>query len=366
MDEERVVLAVPQRPDLVLELLAAALPPQLGDPGERPVGHGEGQQGAQRLRVDAGLLGRRRDVAQVELARAGEDLDDGEAERGVADGLEAGRGGLRGANGWARGHAAELRTGAGGRPERGGVASSAAAGPCYDGRLLAPTNRRRAWAKLAAVLVVVAVLLVAQRLGVFRQLADPAGLKQAVVGLGAWGYVAYVVAYAALQPFGFPATVFTLGAPLIWPWYVAFALAMTGTMAASVVGFLFARFVARDWVAARIPERYRRHDEALGRRAFATVLLLRSMFWMSSPLHAFFGVSRVRFGTHLWGSLIAYVPPLLLLSVFGERLFELARGAPPGLWIALAAGVVALGLLVWGIRRRRMRLSAGTGPTAPP
>jgi uncharacterized membrane protein YdjX (TVP38/TMEM64 family) len=239
-------------------------------------------------------------------------------------------------------------------------------GPCYDGRLLAPTNRRRAWApKLAAVLVVVAILVVAQRLGVFRQLADPAGLKMAVVGLGSWGYVAYVVAYAALQPFGFPATVFTLGAPLVWPWYVAFGLAMTGTIAASVVGFLFARFVARDWVAARIPERYRRHDDALGRRAFATVVLLRSMFWMSSPLHSFFGVSQVRFSTHLWGSLLAYVPPLLLLSVFGERLFELARGAPLGLWVGLAVGVVALALGVWAVRRRK-GLSAGTGSHAPP
>ena len=34
---------------------------------------------------------------------------------------------------------------------------------------------------------------------------------------------------------------------LIWPWPVAYALSMTGTMAASVVGFSFARFIARDW-----------------------------------------------------------------------------------------------------------------------
>ncbi len=56
--------------------------------------------------------------------------------------------------------------------------------------------------------------------------------------LGPWGYVAFVAAYAALQPFGVPGTVFIMAAPLIWPWPVAFALSMAGTMAASVVGFL--------------------------------------------------------------------------------------------------------------------------------
>ncbi len=203
------------------------------------------------------------------------------------------------------------------------------------------------------MLVVLAVLVAAKLLGIFEQLADPAGVKQALLQLGPWGQLAFVGAYAVLQPFGFPATIFTFSAPLIWVWPIAFALSISGAIAASVVGFVFARFVARDWVAARIPPRFRRHDEALGRRAFVTVFLLRLVFWMSSPLHAFFGVSQVRFWTHFWGSLLAYVPPLLLISMFGERIFELLRTAPVALWIGLAAGVLAIGLGWWLWTRRR-------------
>lgn len=209
------------------------------------------------------------------------------------------------------------------------------------------------------MLVVVAILVVAQQLGVFRQFADPAGMKRALLEMGPWGHVAYVAAYATLQPFGFPATVFYVSAPLIWPWPVAFGLSITGAMAASLVGFVFARFVARDWVAARIPERFRRYDHALVRRAFLTVFLLRSAFWMSSWLHAFFGVSRVPFWTHFWGSLLAYVVPLLLLSIFGERLFDMARAAPRELWIGVGVGAVAIGLTIWAIRRRRRRIAPG-------
>jgi uncharacterized membrane protein YdjX (TVP38/TMEM64 family) len=107
------------------------------------------------------------------------------------------------------------------------------------------------------VLVVVALAL-GYRFGVFAQLAEPRPLAQTLVAMGAWGYFAFILSYTVLQPFGVPGTVFIVAAPLIWPWQIAFALSMVGTMAASVVGFSFARFVARDWISARIPARFRK------------------------------------------------------------------------------------------------------------
>jgi uncharacterized membrane protein YdjX (TVP38/TMEM64 family) len=206
---------------------------------------------------------------------------------------------------------------------------------------------------------VLVTVLVAHGFGVFERFADPARLKQTLIELGPWGYVAFVVAYALLQPFGLPGTVFIFAAPLIWPWPVAFALSMVGTMAASTVGFSFARFVARDWVAKMIPARFRRFDDALERRAFATVFFLRLVFWMPPLLHAFFGVSKVRFSTHLWGSLAGYVLPLLLVSFFGERLFEMVRQAPGKFWIAIAAALAASAAgMLW--KRRRNAKRAGS------
>ncbi len=229
----------------------------------------------------------------------------------------------------------------------------------------APDPRRTRTYKIAAVLVAVALLVTAHQLGLFQLFADPAGVKRTLVELGPWGYVAFIAAYALLQPFGFPGTVFIWAAPLIWPWPIAFALSMTGTMAASVIGFLFARFVARDWVSARIPARYHRYDNALGRRAFATVFLLRLVFWMPPPLHAFFGVSRVPFWTHFWGSLAGYVLPMLLVSIFGERVFEVVMAAPRGLWIGLGVGLGVLGVAVWALRRRRAALTRRAAAAAP-
>lgn len=208
--------------------------------------------------------------------------------------------------------------------------------------------------KLALVALVTAGLLVAHRLGILEQFADPARVKQTLLELGPWGYLAFVAAYAVLQPFGVPGTVFIMAAPLIWSWPVAFALSMTGTMAASVVGFSFARFVARDWIAAKIPARFRKYDEALERRALLTVFLLRLVFWMPPLLHAFFGVSKVGFRTHFWGSLLGYTLPLLLVSYFGQDLFDSLRAAP-GMWLGLSAGVLAAAATIWLLLRCRAR-----------
>lgn len=221
-------------------------------------------------------------------------------------------------------------------------------------RLKHEVERRLLYTKLAAVALVGTMLVFAQRFGLFHLFAEPARVRETLVAIGPWGYVAFVVAYAMLQPFGVPGTVFILAAPMIWPWPVAFGLSMAGTMAASIIGFSFARFVARDWVAQRIPVRFRAYDEALARRGFATVVTLRFIFWMPPMLHAFFGVSKVRFWTHFWGSAVGYVVPLLATAYFGERVFDALRTAPRSMWIVLGLATVVIALAMWLVRRRRV------------
>ena len=207
--------------------------------------------------------------------------------------------------------------------------------------------------RVALVAGVVLMLALAHRFGILQLFVDPSGIANLLRALGGWGYLVFLVAYTVLQPFGVPGTLFCMAAPLIWPWPVAFALSMTGTMAASVVGFSFARFVARDWLERRLPARFHKYDDALAARAFTTVVVLRFIFWMPQMLHTFLGLSKVSFGTHFWGSLVGYAVPLFLLSYFGQALFDLMKATPPSVWLALAGAAALIVLVVWAIRRRR-------------
>jgi len=207
-------------------------------------------------------------------------------------------------------------------------------------------------AKLAVAALGVGILVAAYRAGLFHE--DPRSVAHRLVTMGPWGYLAFVGAYTVLQPFGIPGTIFVFAAPLIWPWPIAFALSMTGTMAASVVGFTFARFVARDWIAARVPERFRRYDAALAENGFRTVFVLRLVFWMPQALHAFFGVSNVRFATHFWGSLLGYVPPLLVVSFLGADVIDAEGNLSARVWplLGVLAALSAIPFVVSRVVRR--------------
>jgi len=195
-----------------------------------------------------------------------------------------------------------------------------------------PNARKMTILRVVMILAVLTGLLTAYHYGLFSQVSDPQKFSQAVLGLGIWGYVGFIVAYTCFQPFGVPGTVFVVAAPLIWPWPIAFALSMVGTMGASVVGFSFARFVARDWVAARIPARFRKYDEALEKHAFRTVFTLRLILWMPQVLHGFLGISKVPFWTHFWGSLFGYILPLFVVSYFTSAVFDVTGQLKPGAW----------------------------------
>ena len=208
------------------------------------------------------------------------------------------------------------------------------------------------WLVLGAVL---ALLAAAWWGGVFALMAEPRTFAQAVVDLGVWGYVAFVVAYTLLQPFGVPGTVFIVAAPLLWPWPTAFALSMIGTMAASVVGFSVARFLARDWVTARIPARFHRYDAALARHALRTVFVLRLIFWMPQALHGFLGVSRVSFRDHFWGSLLGYIPPLLMVSYFAAEVFDASGALQPRAFSLMGTLLAGSLVLAWWLRRDALK-----------
>lgn len=223
--------------------------------------------------------------------------------------------------------------------------------------------RSKLIAQLSVVVLVVVVLAAAWHFGIFARVAEPKVLAQTLNEMRGWGYFAFILTYTVLQPFGVPGTIFIVAAPLIWPWPIAFAVSMVGTMAASVVGFSFARFVAKDWVSARIPAKLRKYEESVERNAFLTVILLRLVLWMPQMLHFFFGVSKVGFWTHFFGSLIGYAPPLLLVSYLGDSMFDASGKMQTGAWPILAGLVVVSIAIVAGARiyqrRRALRDAHG-------
>jgi uncharacterized membrane protein YdjX (TVP38/TMEM64 family) len=178
-------------------------------------------------------------------------------------------------------------------------------------------------------------------------------VEELFVESGPWGPVVFVVSIVLVQPLGVPGIVWMAPAGLIWPIPVAIALSWLGNMGASSVGFAFARWMGRDWVAARIPPRLVALDTRLGHRGVAPVVGLRILTGGLAPADWLLGLSSVRWRTFLAGTAIGMVPGVTMAVVAGGGVLGWALDQPP--WLLGVLGVLAvMGLAALVVLRHRL------------
>jgi uncharacterized membrane protein YdjX (TVP38/TMEM64 family) len=225
----------------------------------------------------------------------------------------------------------------------------------------AAVQLRRGHFKWGLVAAAVALLVASWRLGLLSLFADPERLKVALLDMGGAGYAAFLGVFALLQPLGVPGIVLVVAASWVWPKPIAFALSVTGSILASATGFLFARFVARDWVAANIPERFRRFDDRIAERGFAAALVLRLVFLMNPFLHGLFGISKIRFRSYLVGSALGYLPGIAVWVWASGAAIDFLRERDPSRYLpwagAAVACLVAVRVYLWRRNQRQLEAS---------
>ena len=186
---------------------------------------------------------------------------------------------------------------------------------------MSATKQEKSWITARTVIGVAflgaVVALVAS--GAFRGLDGPT-LRTLIRDSGALGPVAFVAGFAALQPFGFSAHLFVISAGMIWDPPLALGLSWLGSMGATCTAFWFARWIGREWVQARLPERLHAYDERLAAHGLRTVIVLRLIFYTFAPMQLMLGVSRLRFRDALVGSAFGVIPMLVVEITMGASL----------------------------------------------
>lgn len=170
------------------------------------------------------------------------------------------------------------------------------------------------------------------------------------------GPIVFVVVMWVFQPLLVPGPVFMVPAALVWSAPAAMALSWVGNMGASFVAFAFARWLARDWVQARLTPRLRRWDGRLQRGGIREVALLRVFTGQITPADWLLGASSVRVRPFLIGTAIGIIPSIVIVVLLGasagDWLFD-----EPARWGGVAAAVVGLAI-VSRVRGRRRAAAA--------
>ena len=204
---------------------------------------------------------------------------------------------------------------------------------------------------IAFGVLMVAVVLV-MLLGGWAWLTDDGNVEDLLTDTGVVGPIIFVFVMWLTQPLGVPGFVYMVPAGIVWPYPLAIALAWIGNMGASYLAFIFARWFAKDWVQARIPDGMHRYDRQLAEGGVWPVVMLRLVFGQLPPADWLLGVSKVSTKSFLIGTGIGIIPGVVLFVVAGGGMYEyLTEMSATTRWILVGA-VVALVVL----RRARLRV----------
>lgn len=190
-------------------------------------------------------------------------------------------------------------------------------------------------------------------------------LLEAVRELGPWGPVLLALAYAVGTVLFVSGAPMTLGAGFLFGVASGTLTVSLGSIVGASAAFWIGRRLARGWVERQLADsrRWRTLDEAVGRQAFQTVLLVRL-----SPLFPFvltnyaFSLTKIRFRDFFWASWLGMLPGTLLYTYLGSTakdLTDIVRGTyQGGLAQQIALGVGLLATVVVTIMLSRAARSA--------
>lgn len=193
--------------------------------------------------------------------------------------------------------------------------------------------------------------------GGYFQYLDPIRLRELLTEAGPWGPLAVIALFAVLEPFGTPGAIFMIASATLWPFWLAFLVNILGAIGAGMLGFAFARYLGRDWVEGRMPERLRKWDERLSEDGLPVVIVFRLVFFLNPAAHWALGLSRVTIPTAILGTALGYIPGVALFTYFGAEILDWFNSQSTEVWIVAAILIVAT-IIIFKVRKSMAASSA--------
>lgn len=200
--------------------------------------------------------------------------------------------------------------------------------------------KKSPWLKLLAVLVILSAVFFALRLfKVDFSNITIESFKEKIDSFGIWGPVIYIVLYVFRPLLLFPASLYSASAGAIWGLNGLIYL-IIGANLSSTAEFFIARYFARDAVEKLVKGKFNRVDQAVEKRGFVTVLLIRlipNVAWDIQNLAL--GLTKVKFRDYALATFIGILPGSFALVYFGSSFISVLTN-PKHIWKILVACII--------------------------
>jgi len=196
------------------------------------------------------------------------------------------------------------------------------------------------WLKLFLVIAFLTVIFIALRFfNVDFSKVTIESFKEKIDSFGIWGPIIYIVLYVFRPLILFPAAVFSASAGAIWGLKGLIYLVIGANLSA-IAEFLIARYFAREMVEKLIQGKFSKIDQAVEKKGFITVLLIRlipNVAWDIQNLAL--GLTKVKFRDYALATLIGILPGSFALVYFGSSSISVITN-PKHFWKIIVAFVI--------------------------
>lgn len=188
---------------------------------------------------------------------------------------------------------------------------------------------------------------------------DVASLEAWLHGLGVWAPVAFVALYVIGTVLLFPAALLSLAGGAIFGPVWGAVVDLIGATLGAAAAFLVARYLAADWVAARLSGKLARLVAGVEAEGWRFVALMRLVPLIPfNLLNYALGLTRIGFLPYVLASAVCMIPGAIAYTWLGYAGRSAAAGDTRALRYALL-GLAALALTAFAPRLvRRLRAAA--------
>jgi len=199
------------------------------------------------------------------------------------------------------------------------------------------------WAGLAIAAIVIARYLGAAELLLF--------ILKWSQGLGPLGPIVFIAIYVLACIFLIPGSILTIGAGVVFGVVRGSIYVSIAATLGAAVAFLIGRYLARDWVAAKLEAhpKFKAIEEAVSREGWKIVGLTRlSPVFPFNLLNYAFGLTRVSVRDYVLASWAGMLPGTVMYVYIGSLAGDLAKASnphgtneAPGRWALNVVGFAA-------------------------
>jgi len=169
-------------------------------------------------------------------------------------------------------------------------------------------------------------------------------LRQVVAGYGALGPLIYMLIWVAAPPLFLPGLPIGLAGGILFGPFWGVVYTIFGATMGATLAFLVARYLARDWVAAKLTgTKLATLDEKVGQHGWKIVALTRLVpLFPYNLLNYAFGLTRISLLAYVSSTFIFMLPMTIAIIYFSANILDLLRGQIT--W-GVAVGIILVALV---------------------